>query len=77
MGNYRDFLSSVEKNANLSIDEIQSHDNIELRDLLEKRKGLKFRYTSHFPIIGRGNILRSRYQTSQEINRRIDKLLGI
>jgi formate-dependent phosphoribosylglycinamide formyltransferase (GAR transformylase) len=69
----------VEKNIaaliGLPIETIRMYSPSELRLYLEKKNKRKFSFTTEFPVIGRGNVLRDNIITSEEINRDIDKIL--
>ena len=67
---------NVEKVVGLSVEEIRKFSPSELRRYLEKKNKKKFHFTSEFPVIGRGNVLRDNIITSEEINKEIDKLLA-
>ena len=73
-------FTTIEKNAEkivgLSADEIRKYSPGELRRFLEKRNKKKFSFTTEFPVVGRGNVLRDTIITSQEINKDIDKILA-
>ena len=70
----------IEKNAEkvvgLSVEEIRNYSPGELRRHLEKRNKTKLSFTTEFPVIGRGNVLRDSIITSEEINKEIDKILA-
>ena len=70
---------AVEKNVEdlvgLSAETIRKYSPNELRSHLENKNKRKFSFTTEFPIIGRGNVLRDNVKTSEEINRDIDKIL--
>jgi len=70
----------VEKNIaaliGLPIETIRMYSPSELRLYLEKKNKRKFSFTTEFPVIGRGNVLRDNIITSEEINRDIDKILA-
>jgi hypothetical protein len=71
---------TVEKNAEtvigLSAEEIRKYSPDELRNYLENKNRQKFIFTTEFPAIGRGNVLRDNIVTTEEINKDIDKILG-
>ena len=67
---------NVEKLVGLSADEIRKISPGELRRYLEKRNRKKLSFTTEFPVIGRGNVLRDSIVTSEEINKDIDKILA-
>jgi hypothetical protein len=70
----------VEKNAEnligLSADTIRKYSPDELRLHLENKNKREFSFTTEFPIIGRGNVLRDSIKTSKEINRDVDRILA-
>jgi len=70
----------VEKNIaaliGLPIETIRMYSPSELRLYLEKKNKRKFSFTTEFPVIGRGNVLRDNIITSEEINKDIDKILA-
>jgi len=72
---------AVEKSAaslvGLPIETIRMYSPGELRNHLEKKNKRKFSFTSEFPVIGRGNVLRDNIATSEEINKDIDKILKL
>jgi hypothetical protein len=72
-------LATVEKNAEnligLSAETIRKYSPDELRFHLENKNKRKLSFTSEFPVIGHGNVLRDGIKTSEEINKDIDKIL--
>jgi len=72
-------FTAVEKNVEalvgLPVETIRMYSPNELRSHLEKKNRRKFSFTTEFPVIGRGNVLRDNIVTSEEINRDIDKIL--
>ena len=70
----------IEKNAEkltgLSAEEIRRFSPGELRCYLEKKNKKKFSFTSEFPVIGRGSVLRDSIITTEKINKEIDKILA-
>jgi hypothetical protein len=73
-------FTAVEKNVEnlvgLSAEVIRKYSPDELRSHLEDKNKCKFTFTTKFPVIGRGNVLRDSIKTSEEINRDIDKILA-
>jgi hypothetical protein len=73
-------FTMVEKNAEkvvgLSVEKIRSYSPGELRRYFEKRNKKKLFFTTEFPVIGRGNVLRDSIVTSEKINKEIDKILA-
>jgi len=70
---------AIEKNAEnligLSAETIRKYSPNELRLHLKNKNKRKFSFTSEFPVIGRGNVLRDGIKTTEEINKDIDKIL--
>ena len=73
-------FTAIEKNAErvvgLSVEEIRRYSPSELRCHLEEKNKKKLFFTTEFPVIGRGNVLRDSIVTSEEINRDIDRILA-
>ena len=67
---------NVEKLVGLSAEEIRKYSPGKLRYYLENRSRKKLNFTTEFPVIGRGNVLRDSIITSEEINKDIDKILA-
>ena len=80
MGMGKMSFAVIEKNAEklvgLSAEEIRRLSPGELRRYLEKKNKKKFSFTSEFPVIGRGSVLRDSIITSEELNKEIDKILA-
>jgi uncharacterized protein (DUF2249 family) len=72
-------FSAIEKNTEnrvgLSVEMIRQYSPWKLREHLEKKNKQKFTFTSEFPAIGRGNILRDGIVDSDAINKDIDRIL--
>jgi len=73
-------FDTVEKNVEsligLSADTIRKYSPSELRLHLENKNKRKFSFTTEFPVIGRGNVLRDGIKTTEEINKDIDRILA-
>ena len=67
---------NVEKVVGLPVEEIRNYSPGALRRYLEKRNKKKLFFTTEFPVIGRGNVLRDSIITSEKINKEIDKILA-
>lgn len=67
----------IERISGLTMSEIKSYSPSELKTHIEKRKGTTFRFVSEFPVIGRGNVLRSGISSTSDINKDVDKILGL
>ncbi|MEE0887439.1 hypothetical protein [uncultured Treponema sp.] len=65
----------TESVVGLSISQIKSYSPEKLRSHLEKKNNKKFTFTTEFPVIGRGNVLRENFVTSEQLNKEIDKIL--
>ena len=72
-------FTTVEKNAEtlvgLPAEKIRMLAPDELRAYLEDKNKRKLSFTTEFPVIGRGNVLRDSIITTEEINKAIDKIL--
>lgn len=73
-------FKTVEKNVEnligLSAETIRKYSPSELRLYLENKNNRKLSFTTEFPVIGRGNVLREGIKTSKEINKDIDRILA-
>ena len=73
-------FAAVEKNAEnlvgLSAETIRKYSPWELRSYLENKNKRSLSFTTEFPTIGRGNVLRDSFKTSKEINKDVDKILA-
>jgi len=67
---------NVERSVGLSAEEIRKCSPGELRRFLEERNKKKFSFSTEFPVIGRGNVLRDNIITTDKLNREIDKILA-
>lgn len=70
-------VANVAKKTGLTPDEIKKKSPEAIRDYLTKKTGKSFTVTTEFPSIGRGNVLRDGITTSSQINRDIDRILGV
>lgn len=61
----------------LSVSDIKGYSPEELRAHLESRSKKKLSFVSAFPVIGRGNVLRDDIESTESINKDIDKILGL
>lgn len=73
---FRRVEAHVEKLTGLSIELIRQMGPDELRAHLEKKNNQKLKFTSEFPIIGRGNVLRDSLKTTEQLNEEVDLILG-
>lgn len=67
---------NISNRIGMSLEDIKDKDPIEFRAFLEKKSNKKIIFTSEFPFIGRGNVLRDRTITTEKINKQIDLILG-
>jgi hypothetical protein len=70
-------LNNIEHKIGLSINEIYEKNPIEIRGMIESMHKSKLTYSSEFPFIGRGNVLRDGLVESKQLDNEIDLLLGI
>jgi hypothetical protein len=70
-------IKIIEKKVGLSLDEIYQMNPVDIARHIEKKMSKKLTYTSEFPFIGRGNVLREGIMDSKSINSAIDKIVGI
>lgn len=74
------FFSKVEKYAErvtgLTLEQIKLISPEKFRSYLEKKNKKPFSFTSEFPVIGRGNVLRDSLITSSALNKENDKILN-
>lgn len=59
----------------MSLEALRNAGVTEIRRRIEKKNGNTLSFTSEFPVIGRGNILRDKLVTTQQIDADIDKIL--
>lgn len=67
--------SVVSDRWGIPADELRHMTVTELRERAEARTGKRFKIVKHFPFIGRGNVLRDRIKTTEEIDSELDKAL--
>lgn len=70
-------VANVAKKTGLTPDEIKKKSPEAMRDYLTKKTGKAFSVTTEFPSIGRGNVLRDGITSSRQINKDIDRILGV
>lgn len=72
-------FSVVEKNAEkitgLTLNEIKAISPEKFRSYLEHKNHKPFSFTSEFPVIGRGNVLRDNLVSTKTLNSEIDRIL--
>jgi hypothetical protein len=73
----QNIIDNIEKKVGLSINKINSLNPIEISQIISKKLNKSLNFKSEFPFIGRGNILRDDIQSTVNINKEIDKILGL
>jgi hypothetical protein len=68
---------SIAEKVGLSIQEIRQKSPSEIATFIEGKTKKKLTFSSQFPFIGRGNVLRDGVKTSQDIDKDIDRILGL
>jgi hypothetical protein len=76
MTSFSKIEQNIESLTGLSVDKIRRYSPEELRKYFEARNNCKLTFTSEFPSIGRGNVLREGVVDSDTINNDIDKILS-
>jgi len=66
----------VSEKLGKSADELRNQTISEIRKEAEKKAGHPLRYKKEFPFIGRGNVLRDRLTSSDEIEKKLEELFG-
>ena len=74
---YKEVLKNIEKKVGLSIEEIDRKNPVELSEYFYSKIGKKVSFSSEFPFIGRGNVLRDHLISSEQLDKQIDLILGI
>ncbi|MDD5261326.1 MAG: hypothetical protein PHD76_05695 [Methylacidiphilales bacterium] len=69
------FEQAVEKLTGTSAREIRMRTVWEQRQAIEEKSGHILHIVSRFPFVGRGNILRGRLVSGNQVNRQIDDAL--
>nr|WP_320010815.1 hypothetical protein [uncultured Desulfobulbus sp.] len=70
-------MAGISRKTGLTPKEIRDLSPEEIREHLTKKIGKPFKIITEFPFIGRGNVLRDNLISSSNINRAIDKILGL
>lgn len=70
-----DLIHALERETGESIENLRATTIDERRRMLEKRPGFVLRLFSMFPFIGRGNVMRDRVISRDDINDALDKSL--
>jgi hypothetical protein len=66
---------AVEKATGEAVNMLRARSIEETRRVAEKRHKRPFKFTSRFPFIGRGNVLRDRVVSHDEVERGLDEVL--
>jgi hypothetical protein len=74
---HKQLSENISKKIGLSMEELKRLNPTEIAFFLEKKHNKKLSFSSEFPFIGRGNVLRDGVVTSEQINKDIDRILGI
>lgn len=61
----------------LTIEQLRQTNPVDIAQRIEQRTHKKLSFSSQFPFIGRGNVLRDGVITSDQINKEIDRILGL
>jgi len=70
-------VKNISKKIGLSVSEVRRKNPVEIASVLEKKHNKQLTFSSEFPFIGRGNVLRDGVVTSDQINQDIDRILKI
>lgn len=69
------FVQALERETGESIEQLRNMTIDDRRRMLEKRPGFITRFASVFPFIGRGNVMRDRVLSREEVNEILDESL--
>ena len=70
-------IKNIEHKTGLSIYDIYKLNPIDISRKIEQKTGKELSFSSEFPYIGRGNVLRDGLVEHKQINSEIDSILGI
>jgi len=70
-------VANAAKQTGLTPDQMKSMSPEAIRKHLTAKTGKPFTISTSFPFIGRGNVLRDGILSSKEIDRDIDRILGL
>lgn len=70
-------VKQIEKKIGMKIEEIRNIGPDEFKKIQSRKKNKNLTFSSEFPFIGRGNVLRNSLKTTDDINKDIDKILGL
>jgi len=74
---FNKIIKNVEMKTGLNISEIYRLNPIEISQKIKQKTGENLSFSSEFPYIGRGNVLRDGLVEHKQINSEIDSILGI
>lgn len=67
----------IARKVGLSIEQLRQANPVDIAKRIEQRTHKKLSFSSQFPFIGRGNVLRDGVMTTEQINKDIDRILGL
>jgi hypothetical protein len=67
----------IARKVGLSIGQLRQTNPVDIAKHIEEKTHIKLSFSSQFPFIGRGNVLRDGVITSELINKDIDSILGL
>jgi len=70
-----DFERAIEKATGESIDSLREMPIAERRRLIEQSRGRRLRFLSHWPFIGRGNVMHGDTATAAGVDASLDEAL--
>lgn len=68
---------AIERTTGMRVSELRKQSVTEIRTLAEKSHGKPMRFTSSFPFIGRGNVLRDCLVSHEEVEASLDEALRV
>ena len=67
----------IARKVGLNIEQLRQTNPVDIAKRIEQRTHKKLTFSSQFPFIGRGNALRDGVMTTEQINKDIDRILGL
>lgn len=67
----------IARKVGLNIEQLRQANPVDIAKHIERKTHKKLSFSSQFPFIGRGNVLRDGVVTSDQINKDIDRILGL
>jgi len=74
---FNKIIKNIETKTGLNIFDIYKLNPIEISQKIKQKTGKDLSFSSEFPYIGRGNVLRDGLIEHKQINNDIDSILGI